>query len=436
LAGNAQWTVAERGGGPVAIEEALVLRPSTSRRSLRRALASLLAVLLAVAAIAVIDSRSGTTPSSATGRRLTVQRAWTRDLGAPAGLVLDAPHNTEVVTTAGGTAGLVRLTALDRTSGRERWHRVVVGVVTAAVAPGNRLVLVRGDGQVAVHSLTTGKPQWTQHLGFVPALEPAVAPVVAGHVAYFSTYNGLVAIDLRSHFVLWRQTFGAEPVAPPVLRDGVLFATARFLGQPDEYATVRIAAFDARGGTPRWYYDTLGGAASPVSVGAQLVAASVHGYDLGGMQPPGTQVTAQPFVAGGVVVTVSTTGVVTASQVVPRTDPPNGTIWQRNIGPSQDPTIVRQGSGLLVAGGDLAMLDLGGTVRWTAPVHDAYFAAPAAGGVVVATSRTDGRLYVLDAASGHVVSTARGATVVTLTRDSMVTASTNGVVTGYRVGRR
>jgi hypothetical protein len=76
---------------------------------------------------------------------------------------------------------------------------------------------------------------------------------------------------------------------------------------------------------------------------------------------------------------------------------------------------------------------------WTAPVRDAYFPAPAAGGLVVAVSRTDGRLYVLDARDGHVVTTVKDGTSqtgVTLHRDGMVTVSDRGVVTGYRVTRR
>ena len=61
----------------------------------------------------------------------------------------------------------------------------------------------------------------------------------------------------------------------------------------------------------------------------------------------------------------------------------------------------------------------------------------AAGGVVVATSRTDGRLYVLDGRDGRVVRTVHDGTAltgVTLRRDSLVTASTTArtSVTGLR----
>ena len=76
---------------------------------------------------------------------------------------------------------------------------------------------------------------------------------------------------------------------------------------------------------------------------------------------------------------------------------------------------------------------------WTAPARDAYFPAPAAGGVVVATSRTDGKLFVIDATDGRVVTTVNDGTSqagVTLRPDAMVTASTSGVVTGYRISRR
>jgi outer membrane protein assembly factor BamB len=313
--------------------------------------------------------------------------------------------------------------------------------------------LVRGDGKIAIHSLSTGKQLWTQDLGLVAAYEPAIAPLVARHVAYFATDDGFLAIDLRTHLELWRYVVGATPAAQPVVMSGIFYFTASFAGEP---SGARVGALDAATGKPRWYYDNLGQTISGVAIGSKMLAVSItgassplccvvrtfdrrRGYDLGGFQPVGTRISAQPVVIGGVVYTVSDTGAVTASRVVPKTDPPNRTEWQRDAGSSQFPAITQRGSRLLVAAGEVAKFGLDGSSVWTAPVRDAYFPAPAVNGLVVAVSRADGRLFVVDARDGRVVTTVKDGTSqagVTLQRDSMVTASERGVVTGYRVSRR
>jgi outer membrane protein assembly factor BamB len=121
---------------------------------------------------------------------------------------------------------------------------------------------------------------------------------------------------------------------------------------------------------------------------------------------------------------------------------PGAPLWRTTgVGANQAPAIESAGDlPLVVAGAELHGINAaGGSKVWTAPVRDAYFPAPAAGGLVVAVSRTDGRLYVVDARDGNVVTTVKDGTSqigVTLQRDGMVTASDRGVVTGYRITRR
>jgi outer membrane protein assembly factor BamB len=113
--------------------------------------------------------------------------------------------------------------------------------------------------------------------------------------------------------------------------------------------------------------------------------------------------------------------------------------WTRNVGSGQ--VDLEAASGLaVVSGGSLTALNpTDGSTAWTAPIPRASFPAPAAGDVVAAVSATDGRLYVLEAHDGHVVKTVPGGTSqtgVALRRDSLVTASDQGRVTGYRITRR
>jgi outer membrane protein assembly factor BamB len=435
------------------VSEARWRPPRWSRREWI-ALAAAIAVLVAVAVTRIADQSSGTRPSVGTGGTLRVARAWTSDLGAQVDRTIDVPGGRTIVDVAPETTGDSTLVALDRATGRVLWRHRFPFRNGPWGLDGNTLV-TGINGRTAGIDVRTGKQLWLVDVNAVSG-EQAPPIVVHDHVAYLvgGDTGVMTALHVPTHQVLWQQTLGGTVLITPVpTQDGIVAAVSPLpLGGGNGF----IEVLDRATGAERSH--TL----VPGEAFVGLTSHPVDGVIAATNQRFGIPTSAQPaqmtlitdartclLSFGGIpsnpvaheheIVVTTSLGDLRAYRCAGDTS--GVPLWERReVGANQQPAIERSGDVLIVAGSELSgVLGSPGSFRWVAPVRDAYFPAPAAGGVVVAASRTDGNLYVLDARDGRVITTVRDGTSqigVTLRRDSMVTASTTGVATGYRVTRR
>jgi outer membrane protein assembly factor BamB len=437
---------------PIATD--LHARPPRRSRRVWIAVAAVIAVVLAIALPRALDRSDGTGPSVGTGGALTVTRAWTRALGAQADRAIDVPGGPTIVDVAPENTGDSTLVALDRASGRVLWRHRFPYRNGPWGLDGN--VLVTGiDGRTAAVDVRTGKQLWLVDVNAVSG-EQAPPILVHDHVAYLVGGDDgvMTALDVTTHRALWHQTLGGTALVTPVVMNDLGVAVSPL---PLDGGTGSIDILDLRTGA--LHSHTL----VPGKAFIGLTASPVDGVFAATSQRFGLSLSAQPaqFVVvsdtrtcsdsfGGIpsnpvgveheIVVSSSLGFVDAYRCAGSA--PGAPLWRTTgVGANQAPALeIAGGSTLVVAGASLAALrPADGTTVWTAPARDAYFPAPAAGDVVVATSRTDGKLYVVDVRDGSIVKTAQDGTAqtaVTLQRDAMVTASDQGVVTGYRITRR
>jgi outer membrane protein assembly factor BamB len=425
------------------------------------ALAAAITVLIAVAIGRIVEQSSGSdsTPSVSTGGTLTVTRAWTRDLGQQVDRAIDVSGGRTIVDVAPETTGDSTLVALDRSSGKVLWRHRFASRNGPWGVDGH--VLVTGiQGRTAGIDLRTGRQLWLVDVNAVSG-EQAPPILVHEHVAYpigGGDEGTMTALDVRTHRVLWQQPLGGTVLVTPVAtRNAIVaavsiapigdfpgkiltldpaFGAAGMLGIGVEAeAFVGLADWPAAGQTVA--------TASHLSL-APLLGGAVCCYLVRSAATESASLAlegsaSRPLVLGRTVVVATGSGKTTAY----RADTPVGDgvpVWVADVGATPRPDVTAAAGNAVIAGGSVAALSpTDGTTAWTASVRDAYFPAPGARDVVVAISRTDGRMYVLDANDGRVVRTMRNGTAlnaVTLRADSLVTASGGGIVTGYRITRR
>jgi outer membrane protein assembly factor BamB len=145
---------------------------------------------------AAVRSRRRTLPRAplAPGRmrRIAFRRAWSADVGPPAGEGLW--RAADLVVAAGETA----VAALDAGTGAERWR--AAGARWAARA-GDLLCAARG-GAVACHDLATGRERWSRQLA--GGLPRALTAPGAGRPLVLAAGPALFALDPASGRILWR----------------------------------------------------------------------------------------------------------------------------------------------------------------------------------------------------------------------------------------
>jgi outer membrane protein assembly factor BamB len=444
---------------PLATE--LHARPPRRSRRVLVAVAVVIAVAVAIALPRVLDQPDGTGPSVGTGGAIHVARAWTRDLGAQMDQAIDVPGDRTIVDVAPETTGDSTLVALDRSSGKVLWRHRFPYRNGPWGLDGN--VLVTGvNGRTAGIDVRTGKQVWLVDVNAVSG-EQSPPILVHDHVAYLVGGDDgvMTALQVPTHRVLWRQTLGGTTLVTPVVgSDGVAVAVSPlplpanegrivFLDPAD--GTMRTppvgVAVDGFAGLVDWPAEGVAVAtASDFSSARQVPDCGSRCFELRANPDLSAKRTldgtpAPPLVLGDTMVIATAAGTTTGFRA-DTTNPFARVIigWSANVGPSEQPGVGSAAGNAIVAGGTLtALRPRDGSTVWTAPVRDGYLPVPATGDVVVATSRTDGHLYVIDAHDGHVVTTVRDGTAqiaVTLARDSMVTASARGIVTGYRITGR
>jgi outer membrane protein assembly factor BamB len=166
----------------------------------------------------------------------TGQVRWT---GPPASVVGNTSDLAVVVLTpgTGGTVSAVRpgLTALDRRTGKQRWH--TSAGVSRPIGANDHIIVVRSplEDAITAYSTSDGHQVWQTPLVGADHIRMG-GDVLAG---VWGTPPSLHALDATTGMALWSSTDAFEDVA---VADGQVYGV-----QQGQYK-----AFDARKGTLKW----------------------------------------------------------------------------------------------------------------------------------------------------------------------------------------
>ena len=220
---------------------------------------------------------------------------WSRALG---GLVEFPAVVADGIAYVGNARGTIR--ALDMRTGHVVWrHDTPHGKMASSPAVWGTTLVVHGmDGHVWVLRRSDGKLLWHYTAG--SPIESS--PVVIGKgIDVFGAWNGTVtALDLRTHRVRWRRSFGCKITSSAAYADSTIY-----LG---DYCG-RLLALRAATGALRWsravngrVYGTPAVSAGrvfvPSSTGGSLTAFSTRGTRLWS-RATGSYVYSSPAVAHG-----------------------------------------------------------------------------------------------------------------------------------------
>ncbi len=211
--------------------------------------------------------------------------------------------------------------ALDQTTGQQRWKSSSYKTPSGAAVDGGVVYFGTADGLIVALDAGNGTERWR---GTVSPTGGAVnAPAVANGLVYAGTTGGgFVAVDASTGAFAWRVDTGSDGTGTAIVADGVAY-----IGSSADIAPGgHLRAVDAQSGRVLWQVDGMN-------------------YS--------------PTVAGGVVYTATSSGVVGA----------------------RDAT--------------------GGAERWRFQVQGVARAPAVAGGVVYVAADTEHRVYALEASSGR-----------------------------------
>jgi outer membrane protein assembly factor BamB len=158
--------------------------------------------------------------------------------------------------------------AIDSTTGEASWRHDLPAAEHANARPPLDVAVAASEGRVlVVHDFTlralraeTGEPLWSFGAG-----EVCTAAALDGERAYAGTTtthvldaaeateprHALVALDVASGAVAWREDLADTPAFGPVLAGGVVYLTEE-LQQHNETSPFRVVARDARTGKKLW----------------------------------------------------------------------------------------------------------------------------------------------------------------------------------------
>ena len=281
------------------------------------------------------------------------------------------------------------LTRIGRTS---RSGDSTEATVPPVFVPGEDPLLLgasHGGDLVAFAAAPGADVRWRFHPGGTIYGTPAV-DAESGRIYFGATDKRMYALD-RNGFFLWSVKTGDSVATRPLLVDGaVVFASE----------DRRVYAVDAVTGQPRWHRDV------------------------------NDAVVSSPAVAAGVIAIGSDSGAVLGL------DPADGSqVWQLDAEQAVEAPIAAAGEVFVAAGnagGVRAVAAATGEQLWAAELEAGVRAAPvAAGGSVALVDTGEGRVHLLDAATGVVTwSTAEGGYTgsVAVAGDALVAAREDGTV--------
>jgi len=305
-------------------------------------------------------------PSGASNTSATAKVRWSRSTGGA--VVQSSPAVAEGIVYLGSDDGKVY--ALDAATGHFRWSRTAGSLVDSSPAVAGGVVYVGSglDNEMYALDAATGHLRWSYPTGGTVDARPALA----GGVVYVGSDDGKVyALDAATGQFHWSYDTGNAVEPKPTVADGVVY-----VGGNDG----KVYALDAATGHFRWSYPTR------------------------------NTVNSSPTVAGGVVYVGSDDGKVYAL------DAATGHFrWSYPTGGPVDSTPAVTGGVVYVDsldGKTYALDTATGHFRWSYPTGNTvngapsgfvntYESSPVVAGGTVYIGSDDGKLYALDAATGH-----------------------------------
>jgi outer membrane protein assembly factor BamB len=331
-------------------------------------------------ALMFASSLSSASPPDATAYQVTVDHAgvttsggvltlqetprWSVQLPGPISYPIIAEGGVFVTSVAyPGAAYGTRLYALNARTGEQLWAPVdLVGTYywSAIAYDAGTLFALNFDGLLRTFSAATGLPGWSVQLPGQYAF--SAAPTASNGVVYVSgagTGGTLYAVDETNGAILWaRSVANGDQSSPAIGSNGVYVS----------YSCPNIFAFDF-GGNPLWHYPdpatcSGGGGKTGVYAGGRLYA--------------------RDTVSGGLILDTSTGQLVGSF--------PGGTA----------PAITAT-TGYYMHQGNLLAVDLATNVqKWSFAGDGTLTSAPLVVDQTVIVGSGAGRLYGVDAATGHV----------------------------------
>jgi outer membrane protein assembly factor BamB len=312
---------------------------------------------------------------------------WQAELGGAAGVGAPARVGGLLIVAVEAGTGEGAVVAIDAATGREQWRRQVEAAVRHSVRPGpdGTVVALTMTGAVVSLDATDGEVRWARQLG-----DPSVrwclgAPAVAHGYVYAGAAGCFGAFDATSGALMWQRDdlAGADWLStwssPVVAGDVVLLALSN--------DRAHFVALDAITGKELWRRkgnELESSWSSPVVAGGDVLVTTVHGWLRARAIETGEErwtapldapwPVATPVVGAGRAFTVSSAGTLQATLLSD-----GGVDWRLPLGST---TLARQPYQREPAG---------------------HVASPAwASGSVVAVSG-EGRVVVVDPATGHVL---------------------------------
>ncbi len=360
-------------------------------------------------------------------RRLSFNRSWMLDVGAPAGEGLLRCGARTLV------AGAAAVAAVERSTGETAWRR---GGCSFAAAVGGAIVVRRGDG-IAALARRTGETIWTTRTGIVPS----AAILLADGPLLLVEGGAATALDLSSGRLLWRfEPPGAARIGATAF-GGLAVLTAD---------TGFVYGIDAAGGIA-WRIRAPGPVARPAAAAGSLclaLAAVDYGTVLLALDPvSGARrweavldlVPSAPPVPWGRRIALA--GSLGGDPIIAAVERTGALAWTVAPALSGLPSVAAAGPLLAVrdASGALAALRRDGRTCWTRPARSDHAppgsAAPAVARGTVLAPAGDG-IAAVDARTGDIVGAIPGAAPARLWVDAalrVVAMDADGLATGWQL---
>lgn len=314
------------------------------------------------------------------------------------------------------------------------WHRSIgrgatqrVPLLTQPIVIDGLVVTMDAEARIRAYALGNGELVWDQAAGLRRSDDAVLSGGIAyggGYVYAATGYNELLALDLKTGDVVWRQALSGPVQSAPTVLDGRVYVIT---------IDNRLVALDTKDGTQLWDYAVLDagtgivGGASPAANAKTVIAAFSSGEiaalrsengalmwndsldalgRLGGVKAI-ADIRAVPVLDKGLLIAMNYSG-----QMIAIDMKRGERIWRRDIGGMNMPWVA--GNMIFVVSADHQLIALSrqtGRVYWTKQLPRAYegdnapWYGPILAGGRLLTVSAYGRVLEIDPRTADVLNT-------------------------------
>ena len=404
--------------------------------------------VVAAAALLIVPARSVRVSTAPSREDLRVTDDWKTDVGAPTAFSPQVSGDNVVVITASDIS-TVEAVMLDRRTGAVRWRKAIPQISSTPLIVQDLVVLAASsEGRLLALRVQDGSIAWEAPVGALFELNPDTLAETNGAVLVGNDAGEFRSIDAATGTERWQAAVPGTVSARPVARDGVVYAPVTKLPL-DDVGNGAVVALDEATGATLWTRTLDGAVLDPLDVGSGFVVATTQRFGkpqisgsvwwinrttgVGSSSQLGGKTSSNGVQSNGIVIAAGSDGPMrgtdTGAQEAANRLEPEG--WAVDIGRNQAPSVVLLGAQVVAAGSELhAVAPRTGATIWTAPVRDAGFPTDypvLAGRFLVAVSRTDGDLAIVDSYNGRVLARRNEGTSMTIALEP------NAIIAGSRL---